>query len=157
MNAKESTLNRRKLVIVVGIALLTTIIISFLSNEAWLSSENIAILIVIDNRTNQQIGPFVISEHQDSTPLHINQIEPFSVADVYYKKSESRGENAIVMTDGHGRNYAVIPYFENDQKGRVDIRVECVTPDGGLSGKKRELTLWYFSFEWASWGTSACE
>jgi len=29
------------------------------------------------------------------------------------------------------------------QKGGVDIRVECVTPDG-LSGKKRDLVSWYF-------------
>ena len=139
-------------------ALLTTLLIiaSVLSKEAWLSSENIAIHIVIDNRTDQQIGPFVISEHQDSAPLHINQIEAFSVADVYYKKSASWGENAIIMTDTGGKNYAVIPYFENDQKGRVDIHVECVTPEG-LSGKKRDLTSSYFSFEWNSWGTPVCE
>ena len=151
-------MNRRKLVIALGIVLLTTIIIvvSVLSNEAWLSSENIAIHIVIDNQTNQQIGPFVISEHLDSEPLHIGQIDPFSVADVYYKKAESWGENAIVMTDGNGKNYAVVPYFENDQKGRVDIRVECTVPDG-LSGKKRDLTSWYFSFEWRSWGTPKCK
>jgi len=98
----------------------------------------------------------VISEHQDSAPLHVNKIEPFSVVDVYYKKSESWGENAIVMTDDDGKNYAVIPYFESDQKGRVNIRVECVNPDG-LSGKKRDLTSWYFSFEWNSWGRSDCK
>jgi hypothetical protein len=28
------------------------------------------------------------------------------------------------------------------QKGGVDIRVECVTPDG-FSGKKRDLVSWY--------------
>ena len=149
-------LNRRRLVTAAGIVLLTAMIVSALLNDAWLASEKIAVHIVIDNRTNQQIGPFVISEHQGLASLQINQIEPFSVADVYYKKSESWGENAIVMTDSYGKNYAVIPYFENDQKGRVDIRVECVTPDG-LSGKKRDLTSWYFSFEWYSWGTSVCE
>jgi len=42
------------------------------------------------------------------------------------------------------------------QKGGVDIRVECVTPDG-LSGKKRDLVSWYFSFDWHSWGESVCE
>jgi hypothetical protein len=149
-------LNRRRLVTAAGIVLLTAMIVSALLNDAWLASEKIAVHIVIDNRTNQQIGPFVISEHQGLASLQINQIEPFSVADVYYKKSESWGENAIVMTDSYGKNYAVIPYFENHQKGRVDIRVECVTPDG-LSGKKRDLTSWYFSFEWYSWGTSVCE
>ena len=150
-------LNRRRLIIVFGTVLLTAILIfSTLSNDAWFASENIAIHIVIDNRTNQQIGPFVISEHLDSPPLHVNQIEPFSVSDVYYRKSESWGENAIVMTDGNGKNYEIIPYFENTQKGRVDIRVECVSPDG-LSGKIRQLTSWYFSFEWKSWGTSACK
>ena len=149
-------LNRRRLVTAAGIVLLTAMIVSALLNDAWLASEKIAVHIVIDNRTNQQIGPFVISEHQGLGSLRINQIEPFSVADVYYKKSESWGENAIVMTDSYGKNYAVIPYFENDQKGRVDIRVECATPDG-LSGHKRDLTSWYFSFEWYSWGTSVCE
>jgi hypothetical protein len=150
-------LNRRRWIIAFGIILLIAIVVlSVLSNEAWLSSENIALHIVVDNRTNQPIGPFVISEHQDSTPLHINPIEPLSTADVYYKKSESWGENAIVMTDSIGQNYAVIPYFENDQKGRVDIRVECIAPEG-LSGRIRNLTSWYFSFEWKAWGTSGCE
>ncbi len=150
-------LNRRSLIAAFGIVLLTAIIIfSILSNDAWLAPENIAVHIVINNRTNQTIGPFEISEHLDTHPLRVNQIEPFSVADVYYIKSESWGENAIVLRDSTGKNYEVIPYFENDQKGRVDIRVECVTPDG-LSGKIRQLTSWYFSFEWASWGTFACK
>jgi len=94
-------LNRHKVIIAFRIALLITIIfiVRVLWNETWLSSERVAIHIVIDNRTNQQIGPFAISEYQDSAPLHINQIEPFSVVDVYYKKSESWGENSIKMTD----------------------------------------------------------
>ena len=50
-------LNRRKLLTTLGIVLLTAIIVvGVLSNDAWLASENIAIHIVIDNRTNQQIG-----------------------------------------------------------------------------------------------------
>jgi len=126
------------------------------SKAGQFAPENIAVHIVINNRTNQVIGPFEISEHLDSIPLHVNQIEPFSVSDVYYIKSESWGENAIVMTDGNGKKYQVIPYFENNQKGRVDIRIECVTPEG-LSGKIRKLTSWYFSFEWNSWGTSTCK
>jgi hypothetical protein len=150
-------LNRRRWIIAFGIILLIALVVlSVLSNEAWLSSENIALHIVVDNRTNQPIEPFVISEHQDSAPLHINLIESLSTADVYYKKSESWGENAIVMTDSNGQNYAVIPYFENKQKGRVDIRVECVAPDG-LTRKIRNLTSLYFSLEWNAWGMSDCE
>ena len=38
----------------------------------------------------------------------------------------------------------------------MDIRVECVTPDG-LSDKKKDLVSWYFSFDWHSWGESVCE
>ena len=157
-NAKESILNGRRLIHASGIVVLIAVIFvaGVLWKEAWLSPERVAIHIVIDNRTNNHIGPFVIAEDQDSEPLHINQIEPLSVVDVYYKKSESWGENAITMTDSHGKTYSVIPYFESHQKGRVDIRVECVTADG-LSGKKRDLVSWYFSFEWYSWGTSICE
>jgi len=158
MNTKESMLHRRRLIIALGIILLMVVIFvaSVLWNETWLSPEGIAVHLVIDNRTNEKIGPFVIVEDQDSAPLHIDQVEPLSVVDVYYKKSESWGENAITMTDSNGRDYSVIPYFENQQKGRVDIRVECVNSDG-LSGKKRDLVSWYFSFEWHSWGMSACE
>ena len=32
----------------------------------------------------------------------------------------------------------------------MDIRFQCGTPDG-LSGKKRDLVSWYFSFDWHSW------
>ena len=151
-------MNRRKLIIDFGIILLIAIIFlaSVLWNETWLSPERVAIHVVIDNRTDKQIGPLVISADQDSAPLRVNQIEPFSIVDIYYKKSESWGENAIKITDSNGKNYSVVPYFENQQKGRVDIRVECVNSDG-LSGKKRDLVSWYFSFEWHSWGTSACE
>jgi hypothetical protein len=151
-------LNRRRLIIALAIILLIAVVFigSVLWNETWLSPEGIAVHIVIDNRTNEPIGPFVVSEDQDSASLQIDQVEPVSAVDVYYKKSESWGENAITMTDSSGKTYAVVPYFENQQKGRVDIRVECVTPDG-LSGKKRDLVSWYFSFEWYSWGTSACE
>lgn len=151
-------LNRRRLIIALGILLLIAVMFvgSVLWNETWLSPEGIAVHIVIDNRTNEYIGPLVISEDQDSAPLHIDQVEPLSVVDVYYKKSESWGENAITMRDSHGKIYSVVPYFENQQKGRVDIRIECVTPDG-LSGKKRDLISWYFSLDWHSWGTSACE
>ena len=150
--------NRRKVIAALGVVLLITIIFTanLLPNETWFSSEAIAIHIVIDNRTNKQIGPFLISEYRDSAPLQTNQIEPWSKMDVYYVKSKSGGENAITMTDSNGSVYPVVPYFEQDQKGRVDIRVECVTPDG-LSGKTRKLVSWYFSLEWRSWGTATCE
>ena len=150
--------NRRRLIITLGVILLTAIVfvVSVLWNETWLSPEDVAVHIVIDNRTNERIGPFVISEDQDSAPLHIDEVEPRSAVDVYYRKSESRGENAITMTDSNDKIYSVVPYFENQQRGRVDVRIDCVTSEG-LSGKKRDLVSWYFSFEWHAWGTSACE
>ncbi|MBK8421344.1 hypothetical protein [Candidatus Villigracilis saccharophilus] len=158
MNAKKSMSNRNKKIILVGVALIATIIFiaNVILNETWFSPEAIAIHIVIDNRTNKQIGPFVISEYRDSEPLQINQIEPFSKANVYYLKSKSGGENEITMTDSNGKEYPVVPYFEQDQRGRVDIRVECASAEG-LSGKKREMISWYFSFEWSSWGTRDCK
>jgi hypothetical protein len=151
-------LNRRKLIIVSSILLLVVVIVftNILWDETWLSPEPVAIHVVINNRTDKQIGPFVISDHQNSTPMHIDKIAPSSAADVYYKKSEAGGENAIKMTDSIGKNYLVVPYFENQQKGRVDIRVECVGSDG-LAGKKRDLISWYFSFEWRAWGAAKCE
>ena len=150
--------NRRRSIITLGVILLTAIVfvVSVLWNETWLSPEDVAVHIVIDNRTNERIGPFVISEDQDSAPLHIDEVEPWSAVDVYYRKSESWGENAITMTDSNGKIYSVVPYFENQQRGRVDLRIDCVTSEG-VSGKKRDLVSWYFSFEWHSWGTSACE
>ena len=151
-------LNRRKWTTAFGSILVIAVVFvaRVLSSGTWLSSEHIAIHLVIDNRTDKQIGPFVISEAQDSEPLHINLIGPFSVVDVYYKKLESWGENVITMTDSHGKDYYVVDYFEHQQRGRVDIRVECITADG-LSGKKRDLVYDYFSFDWYSWGTSTCE
>jgi hypothetical protein len=152
-------LNRRKLIIAFGITLLLIAAIfevNALSNQPWLPSEGISIHIVIDNRTNKQIGPFVISQYRDSEPLQVKQIEPWSVVDVYYITPNHGGENAITMKDSNGVVYSIIPYFEQGQRGRVDIRVECVGLDG-LSGKKRELVTWYFSFEWRSWGASACK
>ncbi|MCB9133929.1 MAG: hypothetical protein H6636_00785 [Anaerolineales bacterium] len=150
--------NRGKKVIIVGVALIVAIIfiVNVTLKETWFSPEAIAIHIVIDNRTNKQIGPFVISDYRDSEPLQVNLVEPFSKVDVYYIKLKSGGENEIVMSDSNGKEYPVVPYFEQDQRGRVDIRVECVSPDG-LSGKKRVLVSWYFSFVWHSWGTPACK
>jgi hypothetical protein len=66
------------------------------------------------------------------------------------------GENGITMSDDKGNEYAVVPYFEGGQSGRVNIQVECASPNG-LSGKIRNFTSWYFSLEWHSWGTSVCE
>ena len=151
--------NRYKVIIAIGITLLmaTIFIANVLANETWLSSERVAVHVVMDNRINKQIGPLFISGNQDSEPLRINQIEPFSVIDVYYIKQESWGENEVTMTDSNGEIYPVIPYFETQQKGRVDIRIECITPGGLLSGKIRMLLSWYFSFEWRSWGALACE
>lgn len=161
-------LKRHKVIIAVGIALsiITISVVSLLSNELQLlfevtklqqSTESIAIHIVIANHTNKRIGPFDISDSQDTISVHVNQIEPFSITDVYYKKSESWGENSINMTDNNGQQYSLVPYFENGQSGRVDIHVECITPITGLSGKKRNLVSWYFSFEWYSWGTFPCK
>jgi hypothetical protein len=152
----ESMFKHRKLLIFFGIFLLITFSISsILVKVVLLSPNEIAIHIVIDNRTNRQIGPFVLIEHQDSKPLQINAIEPFSVVYAYYKKSESWGENEIMMSDINGTKYNIIPYFENGEKGLVDIRVECATPNA-LSGKIRFITTSYSSFEWRSWGTSNC-
>lgn len=151
-------LNRKIILIVVGIVCLVSdiVLFSILSKDAWLSPEKIAIHIVIDNRTGQQIGPFEISDVQDTAPLQISPIGAYSVADVYYKNAEAGGENEIIMTDSRGNQYYIVSYFEQGQKGRVDLRVECVRPDGGLAGKKRDLTSGYFSFEWAEWGASTC-
>lgn len=150
--------NRKIILIVVVIVCLLSDVVLFaiLSRDAWLSPEKIAVHIVIDNRTNQQIGPFEISDSQDVVPLLISPIGANAVADVYYKNAEAGGENEIIMTDSRGNEYYVVPYFEQGQKGRVDLRVECVTPDGELAGKKRDLTSWYFSFEWYAWGASTC-
>lgn len=151
-------MNRHKVFVSLGVALLIIVIFTFnvLSKESWLFSDGISIHIVIDNQTNKQIGPFDISDHQGAIPLHIEPIEPMSVMDVYYTRPITWGENAIAMTDSNGKAYSIVPYFENEQRGRVDIRVECVTPDG-LSGRKRDLVSWYFSFEWYSWETSVCD
>jgi hypothetical protein len=150
-------LNRYRAIIAVGILSLLFVIsiVIGLRKLAGLSPEGI-VHVVIDNRTHQPIGPFVILEDQDSAPLHISQIDPLSMADIYYKTSGSWGENAITITDNNGKAYSVIPYFENPQKGRVDIRIECVTSEG-LAGKTRKLVSSYFSFEWHSWGVSVCE
>jgi len=96
-------LNRYKVIIAVGIAILLTIIfIASVLSETWFSSETIAIHIVIDNRTNKEIGPFVVSEYRDSAPLKITQIKSLSKVDVYYLKSKSGGENEIIMADSNG-------------------------------------------------------
>jgi len=151
-------LNRYKWTIFFGIVtvIITALAVNILSHETWLAPEDISIHIVIDNQTNQPIGPFIVSEYQDTEPLHVNQIEPFSKVDVYYKKTKSGGENEITMIDGNKKGYIVVPYFEQDQRGRVDIHVECANPDG-LSGRIRYLVSWYFSFVWHSWGMSVCK
>lgn len=149
--------DRRKIITAFGIILVlgAVVITSVWLNKSWLPSEGISIRIVIDNRTNKQIGPFVISEHGGSAPLRIETIQPSSAVNVYYQRPMYWGENAITMRDDNDNEYAIVPYFEGSQSGRVDIRVECATPDG-LSGKIRQLVSWYFSFEWRSWGTSVC-
>jgi len=154
-------LNRCKVIIAISITLLIFAIFmtSVLSKEHWLfapASKNIAIHIVIDNRTDQPIGPFVIADSHASAPVPINKIESFSLADVDYEISIASGENGVIMIDSNGKRYSINSYFENGLKGRVDIRVECATSDG-LSGKRRELTSGYSSFQWESWGTVVCE
>ena len=151
-------LNRKKMIIAFGVIALIIVIslASVLKNETWLSHNRLAIHIVIDNRTNQRIGPFTISDDQESEQLRIDSIEPFSAKDIYFEKPETWGENAISMIDSNGNIYPIVPYFETQQKGRVDIRVECITPNG-LSGMKRNLLSDYFSFDWNSWGVTVCE
>jgi hypothetical protein len=159
MSGKESMLKRRRLVLPLGFILLLTAMAlagNTLGFDTSLSSEHVAVHVVIENRTNEQIGPFAISDNHNGEALHINQIESFAMADAYFRRSESWGESVITMTVKTGKDYLIVPYFENDLKGRVDIRVECVGRNG-LSGKKRDLVSGYFSFEWHSWGVSNCE
>jgi hypothetical protein len=158
LNMKVFMSDRRKLITVFGVLLVLGVVVitSVWLNKSRLSPDGISIQIVIENRTNKQIGPFVISEHGGSAPLRIGTIQPSSAVNVYYQRPMYWGENAITMRDDNDNEYAVVPYFEGSQSGRVDIRVECATPEG-LSGKKRDLVSWYFSLEWNSWGTSACE
>lgn len=141
-----------------AVILISTIFIAkFLLVDSWILSEDLEIGIFIDNRTSETIGPFTISDSKNPpTILNIDKIESLSKVYVYYKMSQAWGENAIILIDNTGKKYPVIPYFEHPQRGRVDIRVECVTSEG-LYGKKRNLVSSYFSFEWDSWGTPLCE
>ncbi len=158
---KELTKKRHKAIVILSIITLTVFFTAkyILSNEFWLSktaSDGIAIHIVIDNRTNKQIGPFDISDSTTSTTIHIDQVEPLSVVDVDFETPVTWGENAIIMTDSEGRDYAVVGYFEHNIRGRVDIRVECATSEG-LSGAQWSLLSYYFSMQWQPWGTTTCE
>lgn len=65
------------------------------------------------------------------------------------------GEDVITLVDKYGNSYNIVPYFEQGVRGRVDIRVNCVSPDG-ISGKIRELNNWYYSMEWKDWGEQSC-
>jgi len=117
------------------------------SNEFWVpierlwlpisTTEHDVIHFVIDNRTDKKIGPLVISDANGFASMRTNQIEPFTTIDLYYENS-AFGENAIIVTDSNGINYRIIGYFESPQRGRVDIHIECVTPEG-LSGTIRTL------------------
>ena len=154
-------MSRRRAIIVLGAITLIIIyaVASILSIQDWLylhTSDGIAVHIIIDNRTQEIIGPFVISDSDSSTALHTDRINPLSVIDVYYEVPVARGENSITMTDHYGKQYVVVGYFENNLRGRVDIRVVCANAEG-LSGKHRELRSYYFSIQWRPWGMNTCE
>ena len=125
-------------------------------NKVPLPPNEISIHIVIDNSTDEPIGPFVVTQRDDSAPLTIETIRPDSIFDVHYQTPVLWGENAITMRDKSENHYIVIGYFEGSQTGQVDIRVECITPDG-LSGKKRDRVSWYHSYKWEPWGESVCQ
>lgn len=156
----KSLMKRRKVIVVFGVVLLIVVItVSVLANERWLFSisEGNYVHIVIDNRTDQQLGSFVITDHQDSAIVQIDRIDPLSKIEVDYITSETWGENAIIMEDSIGNQYTIVGYFEHTVRGRVDIQIECVTSDC-LFGKRRDFTSYLFpSFEWYSFGTVTCE
>jgi hypothetical protein len=151
--------DHRKLISALGFVL---VLCAFMvASVVWLNKgrvprNEISIRIVIDNRTDKPIGPFVVSQRDDSAPLRIEIIAPDSGVDVYYQTPVLWGENAITMRDESENYYSIVGYFEGSQTGRVDIRVECTTPNG-LSGKKRDMVDWDTSYEWRPWGESACE
>lgn len=128
---------------------------TFLAYETWTASEMLAIHVVIDNRTNLEIGPFKLVDAKDAEPVYIDAIAPLSRRHTYFLKPESWGENVIILIDSDDRKYGVVSYFENGQKGRVDIRVACAS-SVGLAGTWRGLTSWQFSFKWRSWGFPEC-
>ena len=157
---------RHKVILSLTISLMIVSYLAFVVVDLFLwyfispfvpSTEGIAVHVVIDNRTNKTIGPFVMTDRDDSAPLIINQIEPLSVIEVDFKREEGFGENSIGITDNNGRRYDVVGYFEQPLSGRVVIRIECVNPDG-YSGKKRLLANHILaSFHWDSWGIRNCE
>jgi hypothetical protein len=148
---------RNKILVPCGVIaiLIISLAITIVNDGSWTASEMVAIHVVIDNRTNSKIGPFTLANSRGTTTVHVDAISPFSRGNVLFKMSESWGENAIVLTDEDERNYFVVPYFENRQKGRVDIRVDC-SSSIGLAGVYRSLVSWYFSFEWSQWGYKDC-
>jgi hypothetical protein len=147
---------KRILIALSGITLfLAWFAFNALSIRTWATPDMLAIHVVIDNRTDFEIGPFTIVDAQDAPPVPVNAIAPRSVVDLDYEQAESWGENVVILIDSEGREYDIVPYFENGQKGRVDIRIDCASP-AGLAGVKRELISWYFSFKWRSWGFEEC-
>jgi hypothetical protein len=152
-------MSKRNKIIIILCSSIALIIIwfvaTFLAYETWTASEMLAIHVVVDNRTNSEIGPFKLADSQGAEPVHIDIITPLSKCDAYFLKPESWGENSIVLIDSDNREYGVVPYFENGQNGRVDIRATCAS-SVGLAGNTRQLTSWYFSFKWRSWGFSEC-
>ena len=139
-------------IITISVLWLATIVVA---DGSWTASEMVAIHVVMDNRTSSEIGPFTLADGQGAAPVYFDAIAPLSKGDAYFVKSESWGENGIVMIDEDGRQYLVVPYFENGQKGRVDIRIDCASPIG-FAGVERTLVSWYFSFEWHPWGFDEC-
>ncbi len=148
----------RTIVCIGIIALVFLISGGFLWIRHWLSipsSDGIALHLVIKNLTSHEIGPFVVSDARNSISLHIAPVKPLSTSVVDFVTPEAWGENAIVMTDPNGQSYVVVGYFEHSISGRVDIIVECASAEG-LSGRHREITSYFFSFDWLHWGIPEC-
>ena len=121
--------------------------------RVWLSEAEV-VHFIIENDTGEIIGPLMIDDGKNNPPEYIDQIMPFSKIDVYYKNSDV-GENAIALMDGKGNTYYVIGYFESPQRGRVDIKINCMTAIG-ISGKVRVLVSSQNSYKWDSFGKSVC-
>jgi hypothetical protein len=126
--------------------------------QLWLSisaSDGIAIHLVIDNRTAQEIGPFVVADESSGTALPIGLVPPNTAASLDFVTPHISGENFITMSDCEGTRYVVIGYFEHSIRGRVDIIVNCAGPLE-LSGQRREITSYFLSFGWRRWGVLDC-
>jgi hypothetical protein len=130
-----------------------------LSKERWLFiplSQATTLHIVIENRSEVPVGPFVIIDERETRPMDIEVIEAGKKIDVEYAIPLTGGENGIYMRDSNGKGIPVAGYFEHRVAGRIDIRIECSSPNG-YAGKIRQLLIPFFSFEWRDWGWANCD